>query len=138
MPRLLAILPGLCVAVAATSLGADAAGDALDRGLRAVQSMAGCYLVDYSYVEVESLKRGYQRDARVYDFNRDKSAKEWITAEVLSPHRIRLHRLLSLADLGAAIREGILITHQSADWDYAATFLYEFVAPRSWQVRDLK
>src|SRR5436853_113853 len=46
MPRLLAILPGLFVAVAATSLGADAAGDALDRGLRAVQSMAGCYLDD--------------------------------------------------------------------------------------------
>src|SRR5438105_11671066 len=138
MPRLLAILPGLFVAVAATSLGADAAGDALDRGLRAVQSMAGCYLVDYSYVAVESLKPGYARDARVYDVNRDKSAKEWITAEVLSPHRIRLQRILFLADLGGTIREGSLIKHQSEDWEYDAPFLYEFVAPRSWQVRDLK
>src|SRR2546427_2194462 len=138
MPRLLAILPGLFVAVAATSLGADAAGDALDRGLRAGQSMAGCYLVDYSYVEVESLKPGYARDARVYDVNRAKSAKEWITAEVLSPRRIRLQRILFLADLGGAIRDGSLIRHQSEDWEYDAPFLYEFVAPRSWQVRDLK
>src|SRR5207302_10357643 len=103
-PGLLAVVPGLFVAVAATSLGADAAGDALDRGLRAVQSMAGCYLVDYSYVEVESLKPGYARDARVYDVNRDKSAKEWITAEVLSPHCIRLLRNIVLADLRGGSR----------------------------------
>src|SRR5437867_12744989 len=115
MPRLLAILPGLFVAVAATSLGADAAGDALDRGRRAVQGMAGCYLVDYSYVEVESLKAGYARDARVYDVNRDKSAKEWITAESLSPHRIRLQRVLLLTALGGGIRDGSLIQHQSAE-----------------------
>jgi hypothetical protein len=126
------------VAAAATSLGADAAGDALDRGRRAVQSMAGCYLVDYSYVEVESLKPGYTRDARVYDVNRDKSAKEWITADALSPTRIRLQRILFLTDLGGAIREGSLIKHQSEDWEYDAPFLYEFVGPRSWQVRDLK
>ena len=115
-----------------------AADDPLARGLGAVESMAGCYLVDYSYVEVESLKPGYARDARVYDVNRDKSAKEWITAEVLSPHRIRLQRILFLADLGGTIREGTLIKHQSEDWEYDAPFLYEFVAPRSWQVRDLK
>src|SRR5437870_8943736 len=113
-----------------------AADDPLARGLGAVQSMAGCYLVDYSYVEVESLKPGYARDARVYDVNRDKSAKEWITAEVLSPHRIRLQRILFLADLRRTLRQLPLIKHQSEDWEYDAPFLYEFVAPRSWQVRD--
>jgi len=138
MRRLLPIVPGLLVVLGATSLGADAAGDALDRGRRAVQGMAGCYLVDYSYVEVESLKAGYARDARVYDVNRDKSAKEWITAESLSPHRIRLQRVLLLTDLGGGIRDGSLIKHQSEDWEYDAPFLYEFVGPRSWQVRDLK
>src|SRR6266478_7283922 len=117
MRRLLAILPGLLVLVA-VSLRADAAENALERGRQAVESMAGCYLVDYSYVEVESLKPGYARDARVYDVNRDKSAKEWITAEVLSPLRIRLQRILFLADLGGAIREGTLIKHQSEDWEY--------------------
>src|SRR2546421_4709330 len=98
MRRLLPIVPGLLVALGATSLGADAAGDALDRGRRAVQGMAGCYLVGYSYVEVESLKAGDARDARVYDVNRDKSAKEGITAESLSPHRVRLQRGLFLPD----------------------------------------
>ena len=126
------------VLVVATGLSADAAPDALGRGLQAVQSMAGCYLVDYSYVEVESLKPGYMRDARVYDVNRDKSAKEWITAEVLSPRRVRLQRILFLTDLRGAIRERSLIKHQSEDWEYDAPFLYDFVAPRSWQVRDLK
>jgi hypothetical protein len=36
--------------------------------------MAGCFLVDYSYVETEGLAPGYTRDPRVYDVNRDKSA----------------------------------------------------------------
>jgi hypothetical protein len=110
----------------------------LARGRQAVQSMTGCYLVDYSYVEVESLKPGYARDPRVYDVNRDKSAKEWITAEVLSPRRIRLQRILFLSDLGGALRAGTEIRHQSEDWEYDAPFLYDFVAPLNWQVRDLR
>src|SRR4029450_120132 len=138
MRRLCATFPALLVLVVAAGLSADVAGDALDRGLQAVRSMAGCYLVDYSYTEVESLKPGYTRDARVYDVNRDKSAKEWITAEMLSPRRVRLQRILFLTDLRGAIREGSLIKHQSEDWEYDAPFLYDFVAPRTWQVRDLK
>src|SRR5262245_37532115 len=137
MRKLLVTLALFVFAVAA-GLSADAAGDALDRGLQAVTSMAGCYLVDYSYVEVESLKPGYTKDARVYDVNRDKSAKEWITAEMLSPRRVRLQRILFLTDLRGALREGSVIKHQSEDWEYDAPFLYDFVAPRSWQVRDLK
>jgi hypothetical protein len=137
MPRALVILPGVLLAVAAATLSAGA-DDPLARGSAAIGGMAGCYLVDYSYTEVESLKPGYTRDARVYDVNRDKSAKEWITAETLSPRRIRLQRILFLADLGGAIREGSLIKHQSEDWEYDSASLYDFVAPRSWQVRDLK
>ena len=138
MRKLLAIVPGVLAALGAACLASDAAGDALERGLAAVRAMAGCYLVDYSYTEVESLKAGYTRDARVYDVNRDKSAKEWIVAETLGPHRIRLQRILFLTDLHGALRDGSLIKHQSEDWEYDAPFLYEFVAPRSWQVRDLK
>src|SRR4029450_3762823 len=121
------------VLVVATGLSADAAPDALGRGLQALQSMAGCYLVDYGYVEVESLKPGYMRDARVYDVNRDKSAKEWITAEVLSPRRIWLRRILFLANLDGTTRSGTELRHQSEDWQYDARFLYDFVAPLSWQ-----
>ena len=120
-------------------LPAAAADDVqLARGLQAVQSMTGCYLVDYSYVEVQDLKPGYVRDPRVYDVNRDKSAKEWITAEVLSPRRIRLQRILFLSDLSGATRAGTEIRHQSEDWEYDAPFLYDFAAPLHWQVRDLK
>jgi hypothetical protein len=110
----------------------------LARGQHAVQGMTGCYLVDYSYVEVESLKPGYARDPRVYDVNRDKSAKEWITAEVLSPRRIRLQRILFLSDLAGAVRANTAIRHQSEDWEYEASFLYDFVAPLHWHARDLK
>ncbi len=109
----------------------------LDRGLQALRSMAGCYLVDYSYAETESLKPGYVRDARVYDVNRDKSVKEWIYPEVLSPRRIRLQRILFATDLSGAVRAGSEIRHQSEDWEYGAPFLYDFVAPLTWQVRDL-
>jgi hypothetical protein len=138
MRRSLVILPGLLALVCATGLGADAAGDALARGLAAIHSMTGCYLVDYSYVEVESLKPGYARDARVYDVNRDKSAKEWITADVVSPRRVRLQRVLFLTDLAGAVRAGTRIRHQTEDWEYDAPFLYELSAPRVWRVRDLK
>jgi hypothetical protein len=100
--------------------------------------MAGCYLVDYSYVEVEAIKPGYQRDPRVYDVNRDKSAKEWIAAEVLTPTRLRLNRILFLSDLAGTVREEATIRHQSEDWEYSAPFLYDFVAPLHWQVRDLR
>jgi hypothetical protein len=120
-----------------TAAGARADDRELDRGRRALHSMTGCYLVDYSYVETESLKPGYVRDARVYDVNRDKAVKEWITAQDVSARRIRLQRVLFAADQSGAVKPGSEIRHQSEDWEYGAPFLYEFVAPRTWQVRDL-
>ena len=103
MRSLLAALAGLVALVGATGLSADAVDDALARGLAAIRSMTGCYLVDYNYVEVESLKPGYTRNPRVYDVNRDKSAKEWITADVVSPSRLRLQRVLFLTDLAGSL-----------------------------------
>jgi hypothetical protein len=137
MRKLLAILPVLLALVVATGLVARA-DDPLALGLKAIRSMTGCYLVDYSYVEVESLKPGYSRDERVYDVNRDKSVKEWITADVVSQHRVRLQRILFFADLGGVVRAGTEIKHQTEDWEYDAPYLYDFAAPRTWQVRGLK
>ena len=123
----------------AAALPAAAADDAqLARGIQAVRRMAGCFLVDYSYVEVRALKPGYQRDPRVYDVNRDKSAKEWIVAETISPRRIRLQRVLFLTDLAGALRPGTEVRHQSEDWEYDAPFLYDFESPLHWQPRDLR
>ena len=132
------MLPGVLLLLGLATLAADAADDGLARGLAAIRSMTGCYLVDYSYVEVESLKPGYTRDPRVYDVNRDKSAKEWITADAVSSSRVRLQRILFLTDLAGTVRAGTEIRHQTEDWEYGAPFLYDFVAPRTWQVRDLK
>jgi uncharacterized protein DUF6607 len=129
---------GLLLLLLAWLSAAGADETQLARGRQAVQSMTGCYLVDYSYVEVESLRPGYARDPRVYDVNRDKSAKEWITAEALSPRRIRLQRILFLSDLGGGLRAGTEIRHQSEDWEYEAPFLYDFMAPLHWQARDLR
>ena len=129
---------GLLLLLLAWLSAAGADETQLARGQQAVQSMTGCYLVDYSYVEVESLRPGYARDPRDYDVNRDKSAKEWITAEALSPRRIRLQRILFLSDLGGGLRAGTEIRHQSEDWEYEAPFLYDFVAPLHWQARDLR
>src|SRR5262245_53190405 len=57
-----AVLPGATLLlIPHLALSADDAQ--LERGLRAIQGMAGCYLVDYSYVETESLKPGYVRDS---------------------------------------------------------------------------
>ena len=135
-------MPRVALVVLLALLSGAVTGHAQDgqlgRGRDAVQGMAGCYLVDYSYVEVEALKPGYARDPRVYDVNRDKSAKEWITAEGLGSTRLRLNRILFLSDLAGNVRQDATIRHQSEDWEYGAPFLYDFVAPLQWQVRDLR
>jgi hypothetical protein len=124
----------------AASGGYSARADdtSLERDVRTIQSLSGCYLVDYNYVEVDSLKPGYVRDARVYDVNRDKSVKEWIHATVLSPRRITLQRVLFATDLAGAVRQGSEIRHQTEDWEYDAPFLYDFVGPMRWEVKDLR
>ncbi len=131
--RLLAAAGLLLLGLAPTA-GAD---NDLARGGDAVRSMAGCFLVDYSYVETASLRPGYVRDARVYDVNRDKSVKEWITVQALSPKRLWLQRVLFSTDLAGTVRPGSEIKHQSEDWEYDAPLLYDFVAPDNWQVRKL-
>ncbi len=137
MSMLTAAFVGLAL-LALASAAARAEDEPVARGRSAIESMAGCFLVDYSYVETESLRPGYVRDPRVYDVNRDKSVKEWITAEVLSPRRVRLQRVLFAADLRGAVRPDSAIKHQSEDWEFEAPFLYEFVAPGTWQVKRLK
>jgi hypothetical protein len=138
-PRLPGVLSLSCfLLVASYSFPITADDTPLAKGLKAIQSMAGCYLVDYSYVETDSLKPGYVKDSRVYDVNRDKSVKEWIHAEILSPRRIRLERILFSTGLDGKVRTGTHLKHQSEDWEYDAPFLYDFVAPLTWQVKDLR
>src|SRR5262245_30391723 len=134
----IALLAAVVVLGAASGGAADRPADPGGRGASAIRSMAGCFLVDYSYTEVESFRPGYVRDPRVYDVNREKSVKEWIQAEVLSPRRIRLERVLFATDLAGAVRPGSAIRHQAEDWEYDAPFLYDFAGRRRWEVKDLR
>lgn len=106
-------------------------------GQKAIHSMAGCYLVDYSYSETESLKPGYTIDERVYDVNKNKSIKELIIANENSPTKIRLQHVLFGTDLQGKLIEGSELRHQAEDWEYEAPYLYDFVGPSHWEVRDL-
>jgi hypothetical protein len=49
-----------------------------------------------------------------------------------------LQRILFLTDLHGTVRPGSVIKHQSEDWEYEVSFLYDFVGPKTWQVKNLK
>ncbi len=115
---------------------AHAAGEK-EIGERAIRSLTGCYLVDYSYTETESLKPGYQRDSRVYDVNQNKSVKEWIYATGEN-NKIRLQHVLFATDLQGQIMADSLLKHTGEDWEYEAPFQYEFTAPLRWEVKPLE
>ena len=122
----------LLFAFAANS--AFAAADQLAIGRQAIQSMGGCYLVDYNYTETESLKDGYERDKRVYNANSDKSVKEWIYVDEISPERLRVQHVLFLEDLKGKLMEGTLMKHTGDEWRFNAPFQYQLTSPNHWQV----
>jgi hypothetical protein len=107
-------------------------------GERAIKSRTGCFLVDYSFVETEALKPGYVKDPRVYDVNKDKSIKEWIFAETISPTRIRLQHVLMGVDLSGKVMQESLLKHTGEDWEYNAPFLYEYAGSLTWNVKSLQ
>ena len=126
--RLLAAAGLLLLGLAPT---ADADDD-LARGRDAVRSMAGCFLVDYSYVEIGEpparLRPGRPRLRR-----QPRQVRQGVDHRRGAVDRDDLcsQRVLFATDLGGAVRAGSEIKHQSEDWEYDAPFLYDFVAPRT-------
>jgi hypothetical protein len=110
----------------------------LEQGRKAIEGRAGCFLVDYSFVETQPLKPGYTKDNRVYDVNKDKSVKEWIFAENISPTRIWLQHVLMATDLSGKLMEGTVLKHMAEDWQYNAPFLYDYAGSSTWNVKSLK
>lgn len=107
----------------------------LDVGRQAILSQQGCYIIDYSYVETDSLKEGYVKDNRVYDVNTKNTVKEYIYADEISENRIRLqHVLFAVNPQGEVIKEALL-KHQVEDWEFNASFLYDFQSPQNWAVK---
>jgi len=117
---------------------AYATDDQFLKGKEAIGKMQGCYLVDYSYVETESLKEGYAVDRRVYDVNKNKSMKEWVYAEQTGRNKFRIQHILFGVTLDGKLMEGSELRHQAEDWEYNATYLYDFASPRHWKVKDLR
>lgn len=126
----------------ALSFGSTAQAQTADlqlvKGKQAIQSMTGCFLVDYSYTETEALKPGYVRDSRVYDVNGNKSIKEWIFTENVSPTKIRVQHVMFGTDLDGNLMEGSELKHTGEEWEYNAAYLYDFVSPNEWAVKDLR
>jgi hypothetical protein len=113
----------------------QAAPSQLTLGKDALASMTGCYLVDYSYTETESLLPGYVRDPRVYDVNSNKTVKEWIYPENLSETHVRLQHILFAVDLSGKLLAGTEMKHTGEDWEFNAPFLYDFTGPNTWNVK---
>lgn len=106
----------------------------LARGQKAIESLTGCYLVDYNYTETEGLQPGYERDKRVYDANKNKSVKEWIYTDRISPERIRVQHILFVSDLSGTVIKESFLKHQVEDWEYNASARYDFISPLNWEV----
>lgn len=124
--------PSSTDAVAGAS--APVSTDARELGLSSIHKMAGCYIVDYSYSESEVLKKGYKLDGRVYDVNKNKTVKEWIYPQEISPNRVRLQHVMFFTDAAGKMVPGSELKHHAEDWEYTAPFWYEFTAPNTWQV----
>ena len=106
-------------------------------GYAALEKMAGCFLVDYNYTEMEVLKPDYSIDKRVYDVNTERSVKEWIYLERITSTNIRLqHVLFATAKDGALLKDRML-KHQAEDWDYGASAVFDFEKPDTWRTRSL-
>lgn len=112
----------------------DVVAPTSDRAAAAIHSMAGCYLVDYNYAETESLRPGYERDARLYDVNRDRIVKELIYTEDLSPTRIRVQHILFATDPRGVFDPKSVLKHQADDWEAGAPYRYDFVGGGTWNV----
>ena len=109
----------------------------LELGRKAVHDRAGCYLVDYSFVETDALKDGYIRSNQVYDVNRDKSIKEWIVADDISPTHIRLQHVLTANELSGQAMQFSTLRHTGEDWIYNAPYAYDFKGDATWEPHTL-
>ncbi len=105
----------------------------LEVGVDAINKMTGCYLVDYSYTEVESLKPGYQIREDVYDVNKNKTVKEWIYTDRISDTKIRLQHVMFAVDLKGDLMPNSELKHTGEDWEYNSAVNYDFKAPNQWE-----
>jgi hypothetical protein len=131
------IFPAVVFASAFSSLAqaSKASQSDFERGLAQVEKLAGCYVVDYSFAEIEALKPGYVLDKRVYDVNLGKTTRELVLPIRKSSTEVRLQHVLFTTD--AAGKTQFVMKHQAEDWSYEAPFLYDFKSPGAWDVKSI-
>ncbi|MDX2269525.1 MAG: DUF6607 family protein [Bryobacter sp.] len=115
-----------------------AADKQFELGKRGIEQRAGCFLVDYSFVETEAVQTGYTKDNRVYDVNKNKSVKEWIYVDQISPTRFKLQHVLLANELNGKLMEGSILKHTGEDWEYNAPFWYDYQGKYTWEPKPLK
>ena len=92
--------------------------------IASIKKLAGCYLVDYSYSETESLLKGYTLDPRVYDSSQKFSVKEWIKVVKESENEVRLqHFLFATNKSGEVIFK---MRHHGEIWQYRPQYFYAY------------
>ncbi len=96
-----------------------------------VESLAGCYLVDYSYYETKAIDEGYKKDTRVYKVNESSLVKEWIFS-VREGNEIVLQHILFGTNASGYHTEGSMLKHHTEIWEQSPTFWYEFTGPQTW------
>lgn len=126
----------ICIGMAFGLLGM-AADPQLNRGMQGIRGRAGCFLVDYSFTETEAVKEGYTLDRRVYDVNKEKSIKEWIVVDEISPTRVKLQHVLFGTKLDGTTMKGSVMKHTGEDWEYNASYLYDYVGNSTQNVKKL-
>lgn len=104
---------------------------ALEQGRNTLLRQTGCYVVDFSFTEVEALQPGYKIDERVYDTNSNKTTFELIVPITKSAQELRLQHILFVRDLEKGAVE-VMMKHEAEDWAFEPAFHYDFVGPDSW------
>ncbi len=115
------------------AVGAVPAWANVEQERQAILGMAGCFVVDYSFVEVEELREGYVRDPRVYDANVGQTVQELIFPIEKSPTEIRLQHVLFVRSPEGELRT--ILKHVAQDWEYEPGQFFSFERPGTWQRR---
>ncbi|MDD9952346.1 MAG: hypothetical protein OXT67_12355 [Zetaproteobacteria bacterium] len=100
------------------------------RDAQVIAAMTGCYQVEYSYTEVESLREGYPLDPRVYDATQRRNIYEWNQPVFVAMDQVEFQRVLvvELPD----DEEFHIIKHHGEVWKRKPDYLYHYQAQDTW------
>lgn len=92
-----------------------------------IESMAGCYTIDYTYSEIDALAKDYGLDPRMYDTSSVKfNVKELIKVVRKSNQEIRLQHFMFATDKATG-KEVFRLRHHGEIWKYKPNFAYQYM-----------